>query len=662
MTLSFIQPFEKRFLEEYYIKNRIHIRLSLLLAVAIYSVFGFLDAALLSEFRDTFWFIRFGIFAPFSLIVLLFSFSSNFIKYYQYLCSAVVLLAGLGIIVMIVIATDKVSYTYYAGLILVFIFGYTFCRIRFIYATSTALLIVVAYEISAIFISTTPLNVLISNNFFFLTGNILGMFAGYSIELHVRREYYQTHLLEEEKQKVKIANIELEDRVTQRTDQLNRAILELRQEIIERKKSEMACRQGEEKYRAILEGIEEGYYEVDLSGEIRFHNDSTSKIISPGDASLTGRSFKEFTDLQTAKKFVRVFGQIFKTGNPVKGMDFRILNDGVTEKIISLSAGLIKNESGEVTGFRGIIRDVTERILAEEEIHRLNNSLEKRVNERTLQLNNANTALRKSLESLKETQDHLVQNEKMAALGGLVAGIAHEINTPVGIGVTAASLMEEKTNAIMQLHQSGKMKRSQFEDYLQVASDTTNAILSNLFRAADLIRNFKQVAVDQSSEEKRRFNLKEYIESILISLRPKLKNKNYSIQTYCPEDLEIFSYPGIISQIFTNLIMNSLIHGFEQEPDGTINIEAEMRGDQLWLRYGDNGKGMDSETLKKIYNPFFSTKRTKDGTGLGLHIVFNLISQTLKGTIACQSSPGAGTVFEITIPITLERTYVSEIA
>ena len=656
-TLSFIAPVEREFLREYFNKSLKHVRVALLIAIAIYSIFGLLDAKLLTDNKGIFWLIRFGIFAPFTMIVMLFSFSSQFIKYYQLLCSSVVLIAGIGINIMIVIAPQQVSYSYYAGLILVFIYGYTFCKVRFIYATFAAWLIVITYEITAIFFSDTPMNVLISNNFFFLTGNILGMFAGYSIELHIRKAYIQTRLLEEEKQKVKLANIKLEDRVTQRTSQLNDAIIELKEEIFERKKSELACRQGEEKYRAILEGIEEGYYEVDLLGNIQFYNEAATKILGYNKKELEGCNFKEFADRPTIKKIIRSFYQIFKTGFPVKGVDFRIFSKNRTEKIISMSAGLLKNESGEPAGFRGIMRDVTDRILAEEKIRRMNDELEKRVNERTFQLNLANDALKNSLKTLQETQNHLVQNEKMAALGSLVAGVAHEINTPVGIGVTAASLMEEKTESIIQLHHSGKMKRSQFEDYLQLATDTTRAILSNLFRAADLIRSFKQVAVDQSSEEQRKFNLKEYIGNILISLRPKLKNSQYEIQINCPENIEIFSYPGIFSQIFTNLIMNSLIHGFELTPNGVITIVAEINDNILCLRYSDDGKGMDSETLKNIYNPFFSTKRTKGGTGLGLHIVFNLINQTLNGNIVCKSTPGAGTEFEIKIPMAMEKKY-----
>ena len=263
----------------------------------------------------------------------------------------------------------------------------------------------------------------------------------------------------------------------------------------------------------------------------------------------------------------------------------------------------------------------------------------------------ANEALEQSLSMLKRTQDHLVQSEKMVALGGLVAGVAHEINTPVGIGVTAASFLEDKTRWIQSICDDGALTRSDMDKYLKIARETSAMILSNLLRAAELIKSFKQVAVDQSGEEQRTFNLKEYLNSVLLSLNPKYKRTGHTITLNCPEDITIMNYPGAFSQIITNLIMNSLIHGFDGIEKGEITMDVYIKDTSLFLTYRDNGRGMSEDHLKKIFDPFFTTKRSHGGTGLGMHIVYNLVTQQLKGKITSTSTPGQGVSFTIKIPM-----------
>lgn len=254
--------------------------------------------------------------------------------------------------------------------------------------------------------------------------------------------------------------------------------------------------------------------------------------------------------------------------------------------------------------------------------------------------------------TIERTQKQLVQSEKMAALGGLVAGIAHEINTPVGIGVTAASYLRQQTEDIRQRYEDQAMKRSDFEKYLELANDSTTMILLNLQRAADLIQSFKQVAVDQTSWDMRRFKLREYIDKVLQSLLPKLKRIRHIVQVNCSHEIELTSYPGDFSQIFTNLIINSLIHGFEQIEQGEIVVEAFIRDNLLIIEYRDNGKGIAEEHLPKIFDPFYTTKRGQGGSGLGLNIVYSLVTQRLNGRITCRSTPNLGTTFIIEVPLT----------
>ncbi len=313
-----------------------------------------------------------------------------------------------------------------------------------------------------------------------------------------------------------------------------------------------------------------------------------------------------------------------------------------TQIAISLENAMLYEEMKKVN--MDLQQEIIEKRRAEEEIRKLNEELEQRVIIRTAEL-------QKTLDTLKKTQVELVQSEKMAALGGLVAGVAHEINTPVGVGVTAASHLDKKTKDFIELYKIGSVKRSDLEKYIQVSGEATKMILSNLERASELIQSFKKVAVDQTSEEKRPFYIKEYIGEVLLSLRPKIKKTKHQINIVCEQDIEIDSYPGAFSQVVTNLVMNSLIHAYEEEDEGNILFELSQKNDTIFLRYSDDGKGIDKDAIKKIFDPFFTTKRGSGGSGLGLHIIFNIVTQKLGGTIKCESEIGVGTVFYISFPI-----------
>jgi signal transduction histidine kinase len=291
--------------------------------------------------------------------------------------------------------------------------------------------------------------------------------------------------------------------------------------------------------------------------------------------------------------------------------------------------------------------------VSKEEIHELNKTLEQRVHDRTKALEVTNWDLKVAMERLQLTQNQLIQSEKLVALGGLVAGVSHEINTPVGVSVTAASHLKEKTEEISAAFSNSLMKKSDLEKYLNLANESTEVILSNSRRASELIKSFKQVAVDQSDEQKRSFKVKEYIEQVLLSLKPKLKKTNISIGINCDEGLQINSYAGALSQIVTNLVMNSLIHAFEEGQEGTIIFDIEKQGNNILFTYSDNGKGISKDIIGKIFDPFFTTKRGQGGTGLGLNIVYNIVTQTFGGTIECKSKTGLGTAFNISFPAEL---------
>lgn len=252
---------------------------------------------------------------------------------------------------------------------------------------------------------------------------------------------------------------------------------------------------------------------------------------------------------------------------------------------------------------------------------------------------------------LKDAQTSLVQSEKMASLGGLVAGIAHEINTPIGVILTGASVLSEESTAFQKGVESGAVKKSEVLRYTDTAIQSAALIQTNAERAAALIQSFKRVAVDQTSEARRTFDLKQYIDEVILSLRPAIKHSPISIQVDCTEQIEVDGYPGALSQIITNMITNALHHAFEPNQAGLIQIAAHAERGMIRMTFADNGRGIQPEHLGRIFDPFFTTRRGAGGSGLGLNIVYNLITQTLGGTIAVTSSPGNGATFTIAFPI-----------
>jgi two-component system NtrC family sensor kinase len=298
---------------------------------------------------------------------------------------------------------------------------------------------------------------------------------------------------------------------------------------------------------------------------------------------------------------------------------------------------------GLISGFNNMLAQIESRDI---DLAATRTELELRIE----QADKANNELELALVELKETQDQLVNNEKMASLGGLVAGVAHEINTPVGVGVTAASTLREDTKATFTLYETGALTNSSLKHYFSICMQATEIILGNLQRAADLIHSFKQVAVDQTSTEYRTFELKRYIEETLLSLKPKLRCTELNVVVKCDSDLTIHSAPGAMSQIITNLVMNSIQHAYEEAEPGCLHILAEEQVDNIHIHYSDDGKGMPADVLKKVFEPFFTTRRGSGGSGLGMHILFNLVTQQLKGVVTLRSTLGEGSSVDIVFP------------
>lgn len=290
-------------------------------------------------------------------------------------------------------------------------------------------------------------------------------------------------------------------------------------------------------------------------------------------------------------------------------------------------------------------------VAVEEEIRQLNLNLENKVMQRTTELEGSNRYLQNALSELERSNNQLIEQEKMASLGGLVAGIAHEINTPLGIGVTAISHLSYLVNSLNEKFVNKQVTNTYMREFLENAEKGTEISLFNLARAADVVSNFKLIAVDQSSNQLRTVHLNAYLNEILLSLHPKLKKFNHTINIYCDKDLAVFCSAGALVQIITNLVMNSIIHGFENMTQGKITISAEARDNSIHLCYEDNGCGMSKDDISKLFEPFYTTKRGMGGSGLGTHIVYNLVIQGLKGHISASSRLGFGLKYYIDFPM-----------
>jgi len=257
-----------------------------------------------------------------------------------------------------------------------------------------------------------------------------------------------------------------------------------------------------------------------------------------------------------------------------------------------------------------------------------------------------------ALRELQETQKSLIEAEKLAALGGLVAGVAHEVNNPVGISLTVASSFARRCEHFAEEVRDGQVRRSKLDEFIAGSKEAAKQLVANLNRAADLIQSFKQVAVDRSHTERRLFDLAESTEQIVVSLRPALKRSAISLTVDVPPAIQMDSYPGPYGQVLTNLVLNSLAHAFPDRSAGTMRISARRIGtEQVEVQFADDGIGMSEDVQRRAFEPFFTTRRSRGGTGLGLHIVYNLVTRPLGGRLRLESEPGRGTIFVIRLPL-----------
>ncbi len=423
-------------------------------------------------------------------------------------------------------------------------------------------------------------------------------------------------------------------------------------DITELRASEEALRVSEERLKLSLWGSGDELWDIDLAtGDIKREN------ALPETSASTAVEFRRLLAyLEIVHEDDRVALKDALVGHLKGDIDhfecsYRMrTNSGGWLWVLGKGRVVGRDAQGKALRMVGTNRDISRLKAAEEELRRLNEELELRVERRTHALAQANRELTATLDELKSAQRQLVESEKLAALGSLVAGVAHEINTPLGVGVTAASHLQAETETLLRTLSERQMTRGDLDRYLEQARLSSDLILRNLERASHLVRSFKQVAVDQSSEQRRQFALREYLNEILLSLYPRMKKSRGRVKIDCADQLILDTYPGALYQIIVNLVINSLVHAFDGTDGGSIEIQAASEGETVTIDYRDDGVGMDAETCERIFEPYFTTRRGSGGSGLGLHIVYNLTTQLLGGNISCDSIPGQGTHFRLSIP------------
>jgi PAS domain S-box-containing protein len=408
-----------------------------------------------------------------------------------------------------------------------------------------------------------------------------------------------------------------EERYRKLSENLERRVDEGTREL---RDTNVALRDSEARFRRIIENLREGhiFYSHDTNGTFNYVSPSHADVLGYQDRDHFVARLQVWLE-SPRNELAREAAQQCRLGFKQPAYDLEVVHQDGSTRTMEILEVPVFNEDGQVESVEGLGRDVTE--------------------------------ARRNLELVRKAQEQLIESQKMGALGTLVAGLSHEINTPVGIGVTAVSHLAIGARECLASYRQGDLTRSAFEEFLESSNQTIDLVQSNLNRAADLLQNFKQVAADQSGGHARVFELDDYLDDVIRSLSPRLRNTGYKLNKRCEPDLFLNCDPGALYQIISNLVMNSLTHGFDGLLVGEITLNVRSEGGHAILEYSDDGTGMKREQLARLYEPFFTTKRGRGGTGLGMHIVYNNVTQVLGGTISCSSRPGKGIRFVLDVPL-----------
>jgi PAS domain S-box-containing protein len=426
------------------------------------------------------------------------------------------------------------------------------------------------------------------------------------------------------------------------THSLNSMSAALRERVDQLEESQRRLQESEERFRTLFDMTPLPLTVTNQQGVVVGANQALLRTFGLNPMQLIGKRSDEIQFWATPEERERLW-TIFRAAGTVQGEVARVsMPDGSTGFVAIWSSSLV------LDGQKAIIwalLDLTEEMKAKEALKDLNVSLESRVAERSADLSNA-------LETLQRTQHDLIASEKMASLGSLVAGIAHELNTPIGNSLLASTALADRVRDFHRIVADGTLRRSSLNHHLEEVHMACGLISNSLQKAAGLISSFKQIAVDQTNDQRRRFKLQGVVLDTTATYMPRLRRANCAASVDVPPELELDSYPGSLYQVFNNLLNNALAHGFEGREKGHIAITARAgQAGYIDIVFRDDGIGMSEDVQRRVFDPFFTTKMGSGGTGLGMNIVYNIVTGVMGGRIAIDAAPGRGTTVRMTVPV-----------
>jgi PAS domain S-box-containing protein len=405
------------------------------------------------------------------------------------------------------------------------------------------------------------------------------------------------------------------------------------EEITERKRAEAALQASERQFHTLADSIPQLVWMADAEGKIFWFNNRWCEYTGRPAEEVGLHDWQSILAPASLHEARHRWIQALDSGEPLE-MELSLRGKDGRHRPFLTRAIPLRDSADAVSGWIGTHIDISERKRSEQEIR------------------SAKDAAEAALRNLRETQVSLIEAEKLAALGRLVAGVAHEINNPVGISLTVASSLAQKSAAFAEEVANGvNLKRSSLTGFLEATRDASSQLIANLNRAAELIQSFKQVAADRSYSDQRTFDVGDLTEQILMSLRLGLRKHSLELNVECQPYLTMSSYPGSYGQVLTNLFLNSVTHAFPDGRQGTIDIKARACGEHdVEVLFSDDGCGMSLDVRRQAFNPFFTTRRDLGCTGIGLHIVHNIVTNRLGGKLRLDSEPGKGTKIQLIFP------------
>jgi PAS domain S-box-containing protein len=404
------------------------------------------------------------------------------------------------------------------------------------------------------------------------------------------------------------------------------------EEITERKRTEAALQASERQFHILADSIPQLVWMADANGNIFWFNNRWYEYTGRSVGEVSSRDWQAMLAPASLHEAQDRWTKALKSGAPLE-MELSLLGKDGQYRPFLTRAIQLRDSASAIYGWIGTHIDISERKRNEQEVHK------------------AKEAAEAALQNLQETQNSLIEAEKLAALGRLVAGVAHEINNPVGTSLTVATSLERRRALLAEEIERGDIKRSSLNDFLEATRDGYSQLIANINRAAELIQSFKQVAADRSDSDQRTFDFGDLTDQILMSLRPGLRKHNLTLNVACQNNLTMNSYPGSYGQVLTNLFLNSVTHAFPDGKGGAIDIKARAFGDDnIEVQFSDDGCGMSPTVRRQAFDPFFTTRRNLGSTGLGLHIVHNLVTNRLGGKLSLDSEPGMGTKVQMILP------------